>query len=53
MIKQVGLEIPRQDALFPAGGLVAQEIADEVEDGAIQDEESRLDGFVADGLRQV
>ena len=31
----------------------SEEIADEVEDGGVADEEVALDGLVADGLREV
>jgi hypothetical protein len=50
--KQIGLEILAQDFVLAAQGFVVEEVADHVEDGAIQDQEARFDRLIAESLDQ-
>jgi len=51
--EQVGFEVLTQGAIFLEQGFVLEEIADEIEDGSIADEQVALDRFVADRLGDV
>jgi hypothetical protein len=50
--EQIGLEILRQHFVAIAEQLVVEEVADQIEDGAVQDQEARFDGVVAERLGQ-
>ncbi len=50
--QQIGLEIPIQGFVLLAQVLVAQEVAGQIEDGAVQHQEAGLDGLMPDGLNQ-
>ena len=45
--EQVGLQVSGHDLVFAAEGLVVEEVADGVEDRAVEDGEATLDGLVA------
>ena len=51
--QKVGLEIAAQDSVLLVEGFVFEEVAHQIEDGAVEDLEVELDGFVAQGLGQV
>ena len=50
--QQVRLEVPGQHLVLARQGFVVQEVADHVEDRAVQHDEALLDGLVAEGLGQ-
>src|SRR5262249_48517333 len=50
---QIGFEITAEDLVFLAHRLVVQEVADHIEDRAIQDDEAGFQPLVSDGLHQV
>src|ERR1017187_1557681 len=50
--QQVGLEILRQHLVAVAEQLVVEEVAYQIEDGAVQDQEARFDGVVTERLSQ-
>jgi hypothetical protein len=50
--EQVRLEILRQHLVTVAEQFVMKEVTDQVEDGAVQDQEASLDGMVAECLGQ-
>lgn len=49
----VGFEIMGQHLVFATQRIVVQEVADDVEDGAVEHGEAGLDRLVADGLHEV
>ena len=51
--QQVGLQIFVQRAVGLREGLVFEEVADDIEDRAVQDREADADHLVADGLHQM
>jgi|GEM_PF-5914696 len=51
--QQIGLEIFQQHLLLSGQGLVVQEVADHVEDRAVQHDKAALDRLVAEGLDQM
>jgi hypothetical protein len=51
--QKIGLEIAAQDPVLLVEGFVFEEVAHQIEDGAIEDLEVELDGFVAKSLGQV
>ena len=50
---QVGLQVSAQGFVLLVEGFVFQEVAHQIEDGAVEDLEAWLDGFVAQGLGQM
>ena len=51
--EQVALEVGLQDPVPLLEGVLGEEVAHQIEDGAVADGEALLDGLVADGLGQV
>ncbi len=51
--QEIGFEIFAQDLFLLVEGLLFEEVTGQIKDGAVQDVEVVLDGFVADGLGQV
>ncbi len=51
--EQVGFEVFGHQATLPRMGLLKAEFAHQLEDGAVEDDAARFDGFGSDGLRQV
>jgi len=50
--QQIGLQVAGQHLLLAVEGLVVQEVADDIEDRAIENDEALLDRLKTDGLRQ-
>ena len=46
-------EVTAKGLFLVASGFVAQEVADQLEDGAVEDFEAHLDGAITDGLSQM
>jgi hypothetical protein len=51
--EQVGFEVTAQQPVAFGEGLFRKKVGDQIEDGAIADGKSLLDGFVTDGLGEV
>jgi hypothetical protein len=51
--QEIGLQILAQELVFFTQDLIVQKVTDDIEDGAVQDQEAGLDGLVANGLAQA